>query len=126
MKRDGNWIGELPLITKQYNNTGSTKLNPIECCSKKIEGYVHQTSLENRMKIKANYKIGDLFATADSKWTFWIGDTTSWSYKLFEVTEIVRDTIPSYKTDQLPERYNEALLKKTNLSMKENDSVMEK
>ena len=51
----------------------------------------------------------------------------NWSYRLYEITEvIIIDTIPSFKTDCLPERYNEALLKKTELTMKENDSVMKK
>ena len=52
------------------------------------------------------------------------GDTTNWSYKLFKITEIVNHTIPSYKIDNLPERYNEFLLKE--LTMKENNSVMKK
>ena len=46
-------------------------------------------------------------------------DTTNWSYKLYKITEIIKDTIPSYCTDIIPERYNEALLKKTKLTMKE-------
>ena len=68
--------------------------------------------------------MGDLFRTADLKKTFSKGDTTNWSYKLFKITEIINDTIPSYKIDNLKERYNEALLKKTELTMKKNDSVM--
>ena len=50
-------------------------------------------------------------------------DTTYWSYLIFEINN---DTIAGYHIYNLPERYNEALLKKTNLSMKENDSVMNK
>ena len=34
------------------------------------------------------------------------------------MTEIINDTILSYRLDNLPERYNEALLKKTELTMK--------
>ena len=45
---------------------------------------------------------------------------------MYKITEVINDTIPSYKTDNLPERYNEALLKKTELSMKKNNSVMKK
>ena len=40
---------------------------------------------------------------------------TNWSYKLFKIIEIFYDTIPCYHIDNLPERYNEALLKKTEL-----------
>ena len=38
---------------------------------------------------------------------------------MYKMTEIINDTIPSYHIDNLPERYNEALLKKTILTMKE-------
>ena len=41
-------------------------------------------------------------------------------------TEIINDTIPSYKIDNLPERYIESLSKKTELTMKENKDVMKK
>ena len=52
------------------------------------------------------------------------GDTTNWSFNLFKITEIINDTIPSYKIDDLKKRYNESLLKKTELTMKENKDVM--
>ena len=50
----------------------------------------------------------------------------NWSYKLYKNTEIINDTIPSYKIDNLKERYNESLLKKTELTMKEIKDVMKK
>ena len=53
-------------------------------------------------------------------------DTTNWSYKLYKITEINNDTIPAYKINNLSERYNESLLKKPELTMKENDNVMKK
>ena len=49
---------------------------------------------------------------------------TNWSYKLYKITESFTDTIPSYRLDNLPERYKESLLKKTNLTLKENNDVM--
>ena len=54
------------------------------------------------------------------------GDTTDWSYNMYKITEIFLDTLPSYKTDNLKKRYNEALLKKTDSSLKENEEVMNK
>ena len=53
-------------------------------------------------------------------------DTTNWSYKLYKITEIINDTVPSFKINNLSERYNESLLKKTELTVKENDNVMKK
>ena len=40
------------------------------------------------------------------------GDTINWSKNLYKITEMINDTIPTHRTDNLPERYNEALLKK--------------
>ena len=51
---------------------------------------------------------------------------TNWSYNLYKISETINDTIPAYKIDNSPERYNEALLKKTELTIKENKDVMKK
>ena len=125
---DANWIDILPTITKQYNNRihSSTKLTPIQASLKKNEGYVYKNLLDKRKKITPKFQINDLVRTADLKSTFSKGDTTNWSYQLYKVTEIINDTIPSYKIDNLKERYNESLLKKTELTLKENDAVMKK
>ena len=127
-KGDGNWIDILPTITKQYINRihSSTKLTPIQASLKKNEGYVYKNLLDKHKKVKPKFQINDLVRTADLKKTFSKGDTTNWSYKLYKITEIINDTIPSYKIDNLKERYNESLLKKTELSMKENKDVMKK
>ena len=123
---DANWIDILPTITKQYNNRihSSIKLTPKQASLKKNEGYVYKNLLDKRKTIKPKYEIGDLVRTADLKRTFSKGDTTNWSYKLYKITEIINDAIPSYRLDNLPERYNQSLLKKTDLTLKENNSVM--
>ena len=123
---DGNWIDILPTITKQYNNRihSSTKLTPIQASLKKNEGYVYKNLLDKRKKVNPKFQLNDLVRTADLKKTFSKGDTTNWSYKLYKITEIIKDTIPSYKINNLPERYNEALLKKTELTLKQNNTVM--
>ena len=127
-KGDGNWIDILPTITKQYNNRihSSTKLTPIQASLKKNEGYVYKNLLDKRIKIRPKFQLNELVRVADLKKTFSKGDTTNWSYKLYKITELIIDTIPSYRLDNLPERYNETLLKKTKLTMKENNSVMKK
>ena len=123
---DAKWIDVLQTITKQYNNRihSSTKLTPIQASVKKNEGYVYKNLLDKRKKVKPKFQINDLVRTADLKKTFSKGDTTNWSYRLYKITEIINDTIPSYKIDNLKERYNESLLKKTELTMKENKDVM--
>ena len=125
---DAKWIDILPTITKQYNNKvhSSTKLTPIQASLKKNEGYVYKNLLDKRKKLKPKYEIGDLVRTADIKKMFSKSDTTNWSYKLYKITEIIKDTVPSYHIDNLPERYNESLLIKTELSINENKDVMKK
>ena len=125
---DGNWIDILQSITKQYINRihSSTKLSPKDASLKKNEGYVYKNLLDKRKKVKPKFQINDLVRTADLKKTFSKGDTTNWSYKLYKITEIIKDTIPSYYIDNLSERYNESLLEKTELSFKQNKDVMKK
>ena len=82
--------------------------------------------LDKRKKITPKFQINDLVTTADLKKALSKGDTTNWSYKLYKITEIINDTIPSYKIDNLEERYNQSLLKKTELSLKQNKDVMKK
>ena len=127
-KGDVKWIDILQVITKQYNNRihSSTKLTPIQASLKKNEGYVYKNLLDKRNKIKPKFQINDLVRTADLNKTFSKGDTTNWSYKLYKITEIINDTTPSYRPDNLPEIYNESLLKKTDLTLKENKDVMKK
>ena len=68
--------------------------------------------------------MNDLIRAADLKRNFSKGDTTNWPYKLYKITEIINDTIPSYCIDNLPERYKEALFKKTELTLIENEDFM--
>ena len=125
---DANWIDALPTITKQCNNRihSSTKLYRIQASLKKDEGFVRNNLLDKRKTIKPKFQVDDLVRTAYLKRTFSKGNTTNWSHKLYKITQIVIDTMPSYKIGQLPQRYKEALLKKTELSMKENKDVMKK
>ena len=105
-KGDGNWTDVIPIITKQYNNRlhSSTKLSPKDASLKKNEGFVYKNLLDKRKKKKPKFQINDLVRTADLKRIFSKGDTTNWSYRLYKITEIFNDTIPSYRLDNLPER----------------------
>ena len=101
-------------------------MTPIQASLKKNEAYVYKNLLEKRQKITPKFQVNDLVRAADLKKTFSKGDTTNWSSKLYKIREFINDSIPRYGIDNLPERYNEALLKKTKLLMKENDNVMKK
>ena len=101
-------------------------MTPIQASLKKNEGFVYKNLLDKRKKIKPKFQVNDLVRTADLKRTFSKGDTTNWSYKLYKITETINDTIPSYKIDNIPERYKESLLKKTEITSKQNKDVMKK
>ena len=45
---------------------------------------------------------------------------------MYKIIGIFKDTIPTSQIDNLPERYNEALLKTTKLTMKEIKDGMKK
>ena len=86
------------MITKQYNNRvhTSTKLSPEDASLKKNEGYAYNNLLDKRKKVKPKFQVNDLVRVADLKKTFSKGDTTNWSYKIYKITEVINDTIPSY------------------------------
>ena len=127
-KIESNWIEILPKRTKQYSNRvhTSTKLAPTQSSLKKNEGFVYKSLLDKRKKVKPKFQVNDTIRTPDREKLFSYSDLTNWKYKIYKVTEIVNDIIPSYRIDKLPECFKEALLKKTVLTMKDNDRVMNK
>ena len=127
-KGNGDWLNELPSVVKQYNNTihSSTKMKPIDAYKKSNEKLVHSNLQDQRVKQTPKFKLGDLVRTADNKKVFSKGDSTNFSFLLHIVTEVINDTIPSYRINYLPERYNENLLLPTKLSLEENKRLMKK
>ena len=96
-KGDGNWIDVLPTITKQYNNRVhiSTKLTAIQASLKKNKGDVHKKLLDKRKKRYPKFQVNDFIRVAGLSKTFSKGYTTNWSYKVYEIKEIITDTNPS-------------------------------
>ena len=123
---NADWISEIPSVIKQYNNTihNSTKKTPIQASKKVNEKKVYSNLQDRRRKLNPKYKLGQLVRTADIKKVFSKGDSTNYSYMLYTITEVIHDTIPSYRINYLPERYNENLLIPTKLSLEENSQVM--
>ena len=85
---------------------------------------VYSNLQDKRRKLNQKYKLGQLVRTADIKRVFSKGDSTNGSNKLYTITEIIHDTIPSYRIDFLPERYNENLLLPTKLTLDEDNKIM--
>ena len=127
-KGRADWLSELPSVIKQNSNTihHSIKMTPIQATKKLNEKLVYNTLKDNREAHKPKFKLGQLVRTADIKKVFSKGDSTNYSYKLYTITEVIHDTIPSYRIDYLPERYEENLLIPTKLTLERNNQVMKK
>ena len=125
---NADWISELPSVIKKYNNTihHSIKMTPNQASKKINEKLVFSNLRDDRVKRQPKFKLGQLVRTADIKKVFSKGDSTNYSYKLYTITEIIHDTIPSYRIDYLPERYNENLLLHTKLTLEQNNQIMKK
>ena len=123
---NADWVSELSSVIKQYNNTvhSSTKMTPIQASKKVNEKEVFSNLRDDRTKRHPKLKLRQLVRTADIKRVFSKGDSTNYSYLLYTMTEVIHDTIPSYKIDYLPERYNENLLLSTKLTLEQNNQVM--
>ena len=125
-KGNADWLSEISSVIKQFNNNvhHSTKMTPVQASKKTNEKLVYSNLQDKRRKLNPKYKLGQLVRTADTKRVFSQGDSTNYSYKLYKITEIIHDTIRSYKIEYLPERYNENLLLPTKLTLDENNRVM--
>ena len=125
-KGNADWLSELPSVIKDYNNTThhSIKMTPKQASKKSNERKVFSNLKDKREIQKPKFKLGQLVRTADIKRVFSKGDSTNYSYQLYAITEIIHDTIPSYRIDYLPERYNQNLLLSTKLSLEQNNEVM--
>ena len=125
-KGNADWLSELPSVIKKYNNTihHSIKMTPVQASKKSNGKEVFSNLKDRRVKQKPNLHLSQLVRTADIKRVFSKGDSTNWSYKLYTITEIIQDTIPSYRIDYLPERYNQNLLLATKLTLEQNNQIM--
>ena len=125
-KGKADWPSELPSVIKQYKNTihHSIKMTPVQASKKANEKLVYSNLQDQRVEQAPKYKLGQLVRTSDIRRVSSKGDSTNYSYKLYTITEIIHNTIPCYRIDYLPERYNQNLLLPTKLSPEENNQVM--
>ena len=125
---EASWINELPSVVEQYNNTNhhSNKMTPNQASKKSNKKSVYNNLKDAREIQKPKFKLGQLVRTADIKKVFSKGDSTNYRYKLYTITEVIHNTIPSYRIDYLPESYNENPLLPTKLTLEENNQIMKK
>ena len=125
-KRNADWLSELPSVIEKYNNSIhiSTKMTPIQASKKPNEKEFYSNLHDNKEVRKPKTVLGDLVRTSGIKKVFSKDESTNYSFKIHTITEVIHDTLPSYRIDYLPERYSENLLLPTKLSLEENNKVM--
>ena len=98
-KGNADWLSELPSISKQYINPfhHSIKMKPINAFKKSNELLVYSNLQDRRVELQPKSKLGQLNRTADTKRVSSKGESTNWSCKSYTITEILHDTIPSYR-----------------------------
>ena len=116
-----NWLSDLPSVNNKNNDTihHSTKITPVQVSKKADEKLFYSNIQYRRVKHQPKFKLRQLVRTTDIKRVFSKGDSTNFSYRLYTITEVIHDTIPSYRITYLPERYNENLLLHTKLSLEQ-------
>ena len=99
-------------------------MTPFEASLKKNEKLVCSNFRDDREKQKPKINLGQLVRTAVIKRVFSNCDSTNWSYKLHTITEVLHNTLPSYRINYTPERYKENQLRSTNLILEQSNQVI--
>ena len=124
-KGNADWLSELPSVIKKINTFHhSTKMSLIQASKKSNEKEICSNLRDDREKQRAKFNLGQLVRTAVIKKVFSKGGSKNYSYNFYTITEVIHDTIPSYRINYLPERDNENLLLPTKLPLEENNQVM--
>ena len=101
-------------------------MTPIQASRKVKEIGVYSHLQDQRVSQQLKFKFGQLVRTADIEKVFSKGDSTNYSYNLYTITEVLHNTIPSYRFDYLTGRYNENLLRLRKLTLEQNKQVTKK
>ena len=101
-------------------------MTPFQASKKLNDEEVYANLRDKREIRKPKFKLGQLIRTADIKRVFSKSDSTKYSYKLYTITEVIHDTVTSYRTDYVPERYIQNLLLPTKLSVEKKQSSYER
>ena len=99
-------------------------MTPVQASKKVKKKEVYSNIRDDREKPTPKLKLGQLFRTADAKNVFSKGDSTNCSSNLYTITEVIHDTIPSYRLNYLRDRYSQNLLLPTKFSLDGNNKIM--
>ena len=128
MKGNADWLSDLPSVIKKRNNTipSSAKTSLNRASMKMNEKTVYSYLRDKRKRLKPIYKLVQLVRTPDNINVFSKCKSINWSYKLYTITEVIHDSVPRYRIEYLPERYNENLLRSKILTLDEKNQVMKR
>ena len=101
-------------------------MTPNQAPKKSNKKEVFSNLKDKREVRKPKFKLGQFVRTSDIRKVFSKGDSTNFDYEIYTITHIIHDTIPTYRINYLPGRYNENLLLQTKLSLEENNRNMKK
>ena len=79
-------------------------MTPVQASKKVNEKEIYSNLQDRRVRRKPKFKLGQLVRAADIKRVFSKGYSTNYSYKVHTITEVIHDTIPSYRKNYLPDR----------------------
>ena len=99
-------------------------MKPIDASNKSKEKEVYSNLRDDRVNQKPKHILGQLDRTSDIRSVFSKGDSTNYSYEVYTRTEVIDDTIPSYRSNYLPEKNNQNLLLPTELTLEQKKKVM--
>ena len=74
-------------------------MTPIQASKKSNEKLVYTNLQDRRVEQIPKFNLGELVRTADIKKVFSKGDSTKYSYEVYTITEVIHNTIPSYRID---------------------------
>ena len=74
-------------------------MTPFQASKKSNETKVSSNLQDRRIRKQPKCKLAQFVRTADINRVFSKGDSTNWSYKLCIITEVIHDSIPSYRID---------------------------
>ena len=78
-------------------------MTPVQASKKSKQKEVYSNLQDRRVRQKPKFKLGQLVRTTDFKRVFSKVDSTNWSYKLYTITEVIHDSVPSYRIEYLPD-----------------------
>ena len=94
-------------------------MTSIQTSKRKNEDVVFTIFQDQRQKHHSIFKVGQVVPKADIKNVFSKRDSTNCFCEFYTITEIIQDTIHSYRNDYLPKGFKENLFRLTILTLDE-------